>query len=200
MRFVGRGRRALQRVREGAGGSPSADRAPSYPATHRARSHGRPLGEPARTAGATVLGDGGAQGGRRATTIDDWVQGDDTWPGQRAAPPTAVAAARAVPRLAAALSVRDLARSGGCSMTDEVITCRKFVDLVTDYLEGELPELTLVGVEQHLVRCGSCEIYLEQVQATLTALRALRTPGPRAEPPEPLLEALRARRSARADR
>jgi anti-sigma factor RsiW len=79
-------------------------------------------------------------------------------------------------------------------MTDEghehvdEITCREFVELVTDYWEGTLPEDRLELVEEHLVMCDWCVTYVEQVQATVDALAAL--------PPEPvpdrLLDALSA--------
>jgi predicted anti-sigma-YlaC factor YlaD len=63
---------------------------------------------------------------------------------------------------------------------DEV-TCREFVELVSDYLERALAEERLCLVEEHLVVCEACEAYLEQIAATLAAL-----PGTASEePPEP---------------
>ena len=52
---------------------------------------------------------------------------------------------------------------------DEV-TCREFVELVTDYWEGALPEERMELVEEHLVICDSCKTYLEQMEATVEAL------------------------------
>ena len=52
---------------------------------------------------------------------------------------------------------------------DEV-TCREFVELVTDYWEGALPEERMELVEEHLVMCDWCKTYLEQMQATVDAL------------------------------
>lgn len=52
---------------------------------------------------------------------------------------------------------------------DEV-TCREFVELVTDYREGALPEERMELVEEHLVMCDWCKTYLEQMQATVDAL------------------------------
>ena len=67
--------------------------------------------------------------------------------------------------------------------TDEV-TCREFVELVSDYLERALPEERLELVEEHLVLCDNCKVYLEQVEATVRALSGLTKP----ERPEPETE------------
>ena len=53
--------------------------------------------------------------------------------------------------------------------TDEVV-CREFVELVTDYWEGALPEDQVALVEEHLVMCDWCKTYLEQMEATVKAL------------------------------
>ena len=47
--------------------------------------------------------------------------------------------------------------------TDEV-TCREFVELVTDYWEGALPEERIELVEEHLVMCDWCKLYLDQIE------------------------------------
>jgi predicted anti-sigma-YlaC factor YlaD len=52
---------------------------------------------------------------------------------------------------------------------DEV-TCHEFVEVVTDYLEGALPEEHADLVEEHLVLCVSCKAYLDQLEATVRAL------------------------------
>jgi len=53
------------------------------------------------------------------------------------------------------------------------ITCQEFVELVTDFIEGQLAEATRVEVEIHLGRCHGCETYLEQIRQTVAALRRL---------------------------
>jgi len=68
------------------------------------------------------------------------------------------------------------------STIDEV-TCREFVELITDYWEGALPGERTELVEQHLVICDSCKTYLEQFEALVEAL-----PGA-AEPESPTREA-----------
>jgi predicted anti-sigma-YlaC factor YlaD len=64
---------------------------------------------------------------------------------------------------------------------DEV-TCREFVELVTDYWEGALPEQQMELVEEHLVMCDWCKTYLEQMEVTVEALpeAAEREPVPEA--------------------
>ena len=59
--------------------------------------------------------------------------------------------------------------------TDDVVTvvCREFVELVTDYLEGTLPEEIQSAIATHLDLCEPCVIYLEQMRSTARALRAL---------------------------
>ena len=52
---------------------------------------------------------------------------------------------------------------------DEV-TCREFVELVTDYWEDALPEERLELVEEHLVMCDWCKTYIDQMEATVKAL------------------------------
>jgi predicted anti-sigma-YlaC factor YlaD len=77
---------------------------------------------------------------------------------------------------------------------DEV-TCRQFVELVTEYFEGALQARTLSQVEEHLVMCDWCIIYVEQMQATIVALRELGDEH-LPEPSDSVLEALRSRGEA----
>jgi anti-sigma factor RsiW len=41
------------------------------------------------------------------------------------------------------------------------------VELVTDYLEGMLPEDDRVRFEAHIAACGHCAAYVEQMRVTL---------------------------------
>jgi anti-sigma factor RsiW len=81
------------------------------------------------------------------------------------------------------------------SVTVDEVTCRQFVELVTDYFEGALPPRTLNHVEEHLVLCDWCVTYAEQMQATVASLRKLKDRSSR-QPPEALLAALRAKKAA----
>ena len=74
------------------------------------------------------------------------------------------------------------------------LTCREFVELVTDYFEGALEPRTLSQVEEHLVMCDWCVTYVEQMQTTIASLQALGEPNA-PDPPDSLLAALRAKRS-----
>jgi predicted anti-sigma-YlaC factor YlaD len=47
------------------------------------------------------------------------------------------------------------------------LTCREVVELVTDYLEGALPDADRARFEEHLAGCEGCSIYLDQVKTTI---------------------------------
>ena len=53
------------------------------------------------------------------------------------------------------------------------IACREFVELVTEHLEGTLPEEVERAIAAHLDLCEPCVVYLEQMRSTATALRGL---------------------------
>lgn len=57
------------------------------------------------------------------------------------------------------------------------MTCREFVELMTDYLEGRMPLLTRMRFHLHLGMCLGCRIYLRQMKQTIRTLGHL--------PPEP---------------
>jgi predicted anti-sigma-YlaC factor YlaD len=82
-------------------------------------------------------------------------------------------------------------------VTADEVTCRQFVELVTDYFEGALQPRTMSQVEEHLVLCDWCVTYVEQMQATIASLRELEEQRP-TEPPDSVLAALRAKRATEA--
>jgi hypothetical protein len=47
------------------------------------------------------------------------------------------------------------------------VTCREFVELVTDYFEGRLPDIVRVRFEDHVDLCPGCATYLEQMRTTM---------------------------------
>ena len=47
------------------------------------------------------------------------------------------------------------------------ITCKMFVEWVTDYLEGALPADERKRFEAHLAQCSACPHYLEQIKQTI---------------------------------
>jgi anti-sigma factor RsiW len=50
------------------------------------------------------------------------------------------------------------------------ISCQEVVELVTDYLEGVLDSDTAAEVEAHLGLCQGCNLYVDQMRATVRAL------------------------------
>jgi predicted anti-sigma-YlaC factor YlaD len=47
------------------------------------------------------------------------------------------------------------------------IDCQDLVELVTDYLDGVLPEVQQVRVRDHLDLCDGCAAYVEQLRETV---------------------------------
>jgi hypothetical protein len=78
-------------------------------------------------------------------------------------------------------------------LTSEELTCRQFVELVTDYLEGALGEPAAGLVSGHLRLCEGCVTYLDQMNAVVAALVQL----PPEPPPVKLEHAITAALSAR---
>ena len=56
-------------------------------------------------------------------------------------------------------------------MTEPVyqLSCQELVELVTDYLEGTLPEDERRRFDEHVDGCEGCRRYVEQMRATLAA-------------------------------
>jgi len=57
--------------------------------------------------------------------------------------------------------------------TPEDLACKELVELITAYLDGELPEHDRVRLEDHLARCDGCRSYLEQMRATIELIGVL---------------------------
>jgi hypothetical protein len=55
-------------------------------------------------------------------------------------------------------------------MDDAEMTCREFVELVTEYIEGALSEERRSALHAHIDECGGCSEYLRQMQLTIRAL------------------------------
>jgi anti-sigma factor RsiW len=83
------------------------------------------------------------------------------------------------------------------SAPNDEMSCRELVEVVTDYLEGRLPEADRVRLQAHLTECPYCEEYIAQMRETIEALGEL----PAAESLDPrtereLLDAFRGWRGA----
>jgi anti-sigma factor RsiW len=79
----------------------------------------------------------------------------------------------------------------------ETITCREFVELVTDFLERRLLEHERQRFEDHLALCPGCQAYMEQMRATLRALGRIPEESLSAGAREELLHAFREWKAAR---
>ena len=78
----------------------------------------------------------------------------------------------------------------------EQLSCQELVELVTDYLQGALPEEARLRFEDHIARCGACTIYLEQMRQTVSLLGHLPVDALTPEAERELLEAFRGWRQA----
>jgi putative zinc finger protein len=54
-----------------------------------------------------------------------------------------------------------------------VIACQEFVELVTEHLEGTLPDEVERAIGAHLELCDPCVEYLEQTRATVRLMGTL---------------------------
>jgi anti-sigma factor RsiW len=71
------------------------------------------------------------------------------------------------------------------------LVCKEFVELVTDYLEGTLPEEERVRFEAHLAECDGCTAYLEDMRRLIGSLHEAPEPPPDPATREALLRAFR---------
>jgi predicted anti-sigma-YlaC factor YlaD len=53
------------------------------------------------------------------------------------------------------------------------VDCQELVELVTDFLEGALPDEQATAVREHLADCVDCLRYLGQMQLTARLLARL---------------------------
>jgi anti-sigma factor RsiW len=56
------------------------------------------------------------------------------------------------------------------STTNGDLGCQQVVEIITDYLEDALDPRDRLEVEEHLALCPGCQVYLEQMRATVRAL------------------------------
>lgn len=77
------------------------------------------------------------------------------------------------------------------------LTCKEFVELLTDYLEGSMSLWTRVRFQLHLGLCRGCRHYLQHMKQTIRTLGRLPS-----EPPPPAVqdELLRRFRSWKQER
>ncbi len=75
--------------------------------------------------------------------------------------------------------------------------CRQFVEDVTAYLEGALPEDLVAVIELHLADCPHCREYLAQMRTTIALTRTLSDDDVEAIPDEVRERLMRAFRERR---
>ena len=71
------------------------------------------------------------------------------------------------------------------------LTCRELVRLITDYLEGSLPDRERRRFERHLKDCEGCTTSVEQMRETIAATGRLRESSLDPRTREELLRAFR---------
>jgi anti-sigma factor RsiW len=72
-----------------------------------------------------------------------------------------------------------------------MLSCREIVELVTDYLEGDLDAETTAALETHLDLCPGCVRYVEQIRETITTLGEVSSDNLSTDTQARLLEAFR---------
>jgi anti-sigma factor RsiW len=75
--------------------------------------------------------------------------------------------------------------------TYEELSCQELVELVTDYLEGALPEELHDRFERHIGHCSGCQAFLEQMRGTIRATGTLTVESLSPEAESALLDAFR---------
>jgi anti-sigma factor RsiW len=78
---------------------------------------------------------------------------------------------------------------------ETVLTCAELVELVTDYLEGHLPESDRRRFDEHLATCEDCRAYVEQMRLTIATTERLSNPELSSGLERRLLDAFRGWRS-----
>ena len=78
------------------------------------------------------------------------------------------------------------------SPAEDEMSCKELVEIITEYLEGTLPESERARFEYHLGLCPGCQTYLEQMRQTVRAVGRL---SEESIPPQAREELLRAFRN-----
>ena len=82
----------------------------------------------------------------------------------------------------------------------EHVTCQQLVDLLTDYLDGVLDPQRRADVERHIVICGGCANYVDQMRSTVELMSRLAADDPGDEQAGELLGIFRRWREGLPDR
>lgn len=80
---------------------------------------------------------------------------------------------------------------------EDPLVCREFVELVTAYLEGTLPEPDRARMDAHLAECDGCAGYLDDMRRLVGSLHETPEPPPDEATRDALLRAFRELRGER---
>jgi anti-sigma factor RsiW len=77
------------------------------------------------------------------------------------------------------------------------VTCRDFVDFLSEYFSGELAEAERAEFDAHLAECPTCVAYLDTYRRTIQLIRVARDHPEEVpdEVPEELVKAILAARA-----
>ena len=81
-------------------------------------------------------------------------------------------------------------------MIEPQIRCVELVELVTDWMEGELDDDRRAYVEEHLVICPPCSAYVVQIRQAINAMQRLDIEAPPPAAHDELLRHFRTQRRA----
>ncbi len=84
--------------------------------------------------------------------------------------------------------------------TMHVFSCREIVELVSEYLEGDLDAEAASALEAHLDGCPGCDLYVHQIRETISTLGDVSSADLSADTRAGLLEAFRTFRRPVIDR
>jgi anti-sigma factor RsiW len=79
----------------------------------------------------------------------------------------------------------------------EHVTCKEFVEVLTDYLDGAMEPAERAEIERHIVICRGCSNYMEQMRSTIDLLGRIADEAPAGAHTERLLGMFREWRAGR---
>lgn len=77
------------------------------------------------------------------------------------------------------------------------LSCKELVELVSDYLEGDMVPQDRALLDEHLARCEGCAAYLDQIRKTIALSGTLKEDDIETPARQPLLSTFREWKAAR---
>jgi anti-sigma factor RsiW len=75
--------------------------------------------------------------------------------------------------------------------TPSALSCNEIVEMVTDYIEGDLDPPTVAALEEHLRVCPGCDRYVDQIRETVSTLGSITSDSLSPQAQSDLLDAFR---------